>query len=57
MGEHNASEMIGPVPCFYSRRAGLYCWQIILRSPDPLALLKGKPLGDWYLEIDPPSLL
>jgi primosomal protein N' (replication factor Y) (superfamily II helicase) len=56
-GEHRASEIIGPVPCFFSRQNGLYRWQIILRSPDPGAILRGRSLGDWKLEIDPVSLL
>jgi primosomal protein N' (replication factor Y) len=34
-------EMIGPTPCFFSRRDGYYRWQIILRGQDPAALLRG----------------
>jgi primosomal protein N' (replication factor Y) len=50
-------EMIGPAPCFFSRQNGLYRWQIILRSSDPAALLRGRDLSGWLVEIDPPSLL
>ena len=56
-GGHTASEMIGPVPCFFSRVNGQYRWQVILRGPDPASILRGKPLGDWRVEIDPPGLL
>ena len=49
--------IIGPAPCFFARRDGAYRWQIILRGPDPAALLRGHALGDWRVEIDPPSLL
>ncbi len=52
-----SSDLIGPVPCFFSRVGGYYRWQIILRSPDPAAILRGRSLGDFQLEIDPPSLL
>lgn len=56
-GQHPASAIIGPAPCFYSRLNGYYRWQIVLRSPDPAAILRGRPLGEWRLELDPPNLL
>jgi primosomal protein N' (replication factor Y) len=56
-GDRRATEMIGPVPCFFSRLHGEYRWQIVLRGPDPASLLAGKSLGDWHVEIDPPNLL
>ena len=56
-GDHSASEIIGPAPCFYSRLNGYYRWQVILRSPDPAAILRGRALPDWRIEIDPVSLL
>jgi len=56
-GNHRGTEIIGPVPCFFSRQNGLYRWQIILRGPNPAAVLRGRPLGDWRLEVDPNSLL
>ncbi len=49
--------LVGPVPCFFSRLGGLYRWQLVLRGPDPAALLRGRPLGDWRVEVNPPSLL
>ena len=52
-----ATQMIGPVPCFYARINGMYRWQIILRGPDPVSLLRGRDFGDWRVEVDPPSLL
>ncbi len=56
-GHFDATELIGPVPCYYSRVDGLYRWQVILRGPNPAAILRGKPLGDWRVQVDPPSLL
>jgi len=50
-------EMIGPAPCFFGRQNSLYRWQIILRASDPAALLRNRDLGNWLVEIDPPSLL
>jgi primosomal protein N' (replication factor Y) (superfamily II helicase) len=56
-GGHLSSDTIGPVPCFFSRVNGYYRWQIILRSPDPLAILRELSLNDFKVEIDPPNLL
>ncbi|OGO25685.1 MAG: primosomal protein N' [Chloroflexi bacterium RBG_16_54_11] len=51
------TELVGPAPCFFARLAGQYRWQIVLRGPDPVAMLRGRPMGDWRIEVDPPSLL
>lgn len=56
--EKTATELIGPVPCYFSRVGGVYRWQIILRGPDPVPALRGKDLPEHVrVEIDPPSLL
>jgi primosomal protein N' (replication factor Y) len=54
---HRATRMVGPVPCFFSRLAGMYRWQIILSGPDPISLLRGRTFGDWKIEVNPPNLL
>jgi primosomal protein N' (replication factor Y) len=51
------TDLVGPVPCFFSRLAGMYRWQLVLRGPEPASLLKGRSLGDWRIEVNPPSLL
>ncbi len=51
------TNLIGPIPCFFSRLNGLFRWQIIVRGPDPAGLLRGKNLSDWRVEVDPISLL
>jgi primosomal protein N' (replication factor Y) (superfamily II helicase) len=56
-GDHRSTEIIGPVPCFFGRQNNLFRWQIVLRGPNPAEVLRGRPLGDWRLEIDPVSLL
>ncbi|MCJ7626442.1 MAG: primosomal protein N' [Anaerolineaceae bacterium] len=56
-GAHSATEIIGPVPCFFARVKGYYRWQIILRGPNPVGILQGQPLGEWRVEVDPASLL
>ncbi len=51
------TELIGPVPSFYSKVDGVYRWQIIVRGPDPVSLLRDIKLIDWRIEIDPINLL
>ncbi|HPS41591.1 MAG TPA: primosomal protein N' [Anaerolineaceae bacterium] len=40
----NAYALIGPVPCFYEKRAGYYRWQVLVRSPEPRLFLQDSPL-------------
>ena len=56
-GDHRGTEIIGPVPCFFSRQNGLYRWQIVLRGPNPVDVVRGQPLGAAKVEVDPVSLL
>jgi primosomal protein N' (replication factor Y) len=58
------TSIIGPVPCFYQRRAGYYRWQILVRGPDPRRLLTRHPLKTWAppgmtvdITIDPTRVL
>jgi primosomal protein N' (replication factor Y) len=55
-GQRN-TEIIGPVPCFFARVSGEYRWQIVLRGPDPVSVLRSQNLGEARVEVDPPSLL
>ncbi|GJQ34232.1 MAG: primosomal protein N' [Anaerolineaceae bacterium] len=51
------TEMVGPVPCFFAKENGEHRWQIILRGPDPTAVLKGARFNEWRIEADPIDLL
>ena len=51
------TDLIGPVPCFFSKMGGWYRWQIVVRGPDPASLLQFKLLQGWRVEVDPVSLL
>lgn len=53
----SATQLIGPVPCYFERVGGLFRWQIVLNGPDPARLLRSRSLSDWRIEVDPPSLL
>jgi len=54
---HLSSAVIGPVPCFFSKVAGFYRWQIVLRGSNPQELLRAFKLDGWRVEVDPISLL
>ena len=49
--------LIGPAPWFFTRLAGLYRWQIVVRGPDPASLLRGRVPPNVRLELEPQSLL
>jgi primosomal protein N' (replication factor Y) (superfamily II helicase) len=49
--------LIGPVPCFFAKLGGFYRWQVVLRGPEPVSLLRGRVPDGWRVEVDPISLL
>jgi primosomal protein N' (replication factor Y) len=51
------TNLIGPVPAFFSKLDGVYRWQVILRGPDPVSLLRGRIHDNWRIEVEPISLL
>jgi primosomal protein N' (replication factor Y) len=52
------TSLIGPTPAYTQRVRGRYRWQIVIRSPDPLAILHQVPIPQgWVVDIDPISLL
>lgn len=57
-GNFQATQVIGPAPCFFARIRGEYRWHIILRGPDPTKIIEGRLRGqDWRVEVNPPSFL
>ncbi|MEW5941555.1 MAG: primosomal protein N', partial [Chloroflexota bacterium] len=48
---------VSAVPCFFAKMDGLYRWQVLLRGPEPVALLRDLRLEDWRIEVEPISLL
>ena len=52
------ANLIGPAPCFFSRVAGRYRWQIVVRIQEPDSLLRDVALPwGWRVDVDPVSLL
>jgi len=60
-GNRKQITVIGPVPSFFAKMGGYYRWQIILRGPEPVSVLRDdavrRRLVDWRVEVDPISLL
>ena len=52
-----ATTASGALPCFFAREGGYYRYQIIIRSPDPVRVLRGIPLKNARIQIDPVDLL
>ena len=50
--------LFGPSPTFTQRVRGRFRWQILIRGPDPLPLLRQLHLPQgWAIDIDPVSLV
>ncbi len=47
----------GPAPAYIARRAERWRWNVVLRGPDPVALLDGGLDPPWSVDVDPESLL
>jgi primosomal protein N' (replication factor Y) len=51
-------DVMGPAPCFFARQRGEWRWQLVIRSPDPAALLRRVSLDrGWRIDVDPVDLL
>ena len=54
----DATTLIGPAPCFFSKLEGYYRWHVIIRAADPAAPFRGMDLAQgWFLDIDPLEVL
>lgn len=55
--ERRTQTVASAVPCFFAKMDGWYRWQVLLRGPDPVSLLRGLRLDEWRVETEPISLL
>jgi primosomal protein N' (replication factor Y) len=49
--------VVGPAPAYIARRSDRWRWNVVLRGPDPAALLDGGLDPPWSVDVDPESLL
>jgi primosomal protein N' (replication factor Y) len=47
----------GPAPAYVPRRGGRWRFNVVLRGPDPRAILAAEPGPPWSVDVDPESLL
>jgi len=55
--EGSPAAVLGPAPAYIARRAGRWRFQLVLRGPDPAALLGGDPGAPWSVDVDPESVM
>jgi len=50
--------VIGPAPAFFGRVRGRTRWHLLVRSPDPHALVAEVAFGPgWRVDVDPADVL
>lgn len=55
--KRHQTDLVGPVPCFFSKENNEFRWQILIRGPEPASLLRDVKLNGGRIEIDPINLL
>ncbi len=52
------TSLIGPAPCFYPRHENIHCWHLIVRGPNPTAILDDlRQSRGLSIDVDPVSML
>jgi primosomal protein N' (replication factor Y) len=55
---YRSTSLVGPTPPYFGRLRGEYRWQLLVKGPDPLELIKNhRPGPEWIIEVDPPTIL
>lgn len=53
-----STEIIGPAPCFFARINYVHRWHLMVRGPNPVALLESlQPGRNWSIDVDPVDVL
>ncbi|MEW5991188.1 MAG: primosomal protein N' [Chloroflexota bacterium] len=53
----SATTVAGPAPAYIARRADRWRYNLVIRGPDPVAVLGEPPGPPWSVDVDPESLL
>jgi primosomal protein N' (replication factor Y) (superfamily II helicase) len=51
------TSVAGPAPAYIARRADRWRYNVVIRGPDPVAVLGEPPGPPWSVDVDPESLL
>jgi primosomal protein N' (replication factor Y) len=55
---YRSTRIVGPTPAYFNRLRGEWRWQILIKGPNPLALIRDHhPGAEWIVEVDPPVIL
>jgi primosomal protein N' (replication factor Y) len=55
---YRGTQLVGPVPPYFTHIRGEARWQILLRGPSPAKLIRDHPPdSDWIIEVNPPTIL
>jgi len=57
LADQPGARLLGPIPAWVPKRAGRWRENLILRSPDPLPLVRGLAGRDVSVDLDPETLL
>jgi primosomal protein N' (replication factor Y) len=57
LGLGRAAAVAGPAPAYIARRNDRWRYNVVLRGPDPRAILVDDPGPPWSVDVDPESLL
>jgi primosomal protein N' (replication factor Y) len=55
---YRSTRLVGPTPPYFAKIRGEYRWQLLIKGPNPLPLIKDhRPGPEWTIEVDPPTIL
>jgi len=55
---YRATQVVGPTPAYFRKIRGEWRWQILLKGPNPISLVRDHPPGsEWIIEVNPPVIL
>jgi len=53
-----STSLVGPTPPYFSKIRGEWRWQVLIKGPNPLPLIRDHHPGpEWIVEVDPPVIL
>jgi primosomal protein N' (replication factor Y) len=55
---YRSTRLVGPTPPYFAKIRGEFRWQLLIKGPDPVKLVRDHPPGsEWITEVNPPTIL
>ncbi len=55
---YRSTRLVGPTPPYFSKIRGEYRWQLLVKGPNPIKLVRDHHPGPgWIIEVNPPAIL